>query len=177
MNIDTVEEVKNKSFKITIAWILIVVALILIFTYFIKLHQIKNKEKTSVNYLIKNNYILNEVKNIQELKQVLTESPSTLIIYLSYHNSNKIYNIEKKIAKAFNEYDILDNTYIYDITTLKNKVNNYKEVLDDTLDINVTTLPVIVIYEDGQIKSYKTVKNYEDVINIFEKNNIEKNSH
>ncbi len=155
-------------------YFIVIAAIALISIYFIRYHTIKVKEKTNTSYLIKNNYIENQINNIQELKQVLNEKPSKLILYLTYHSSKKMYKIEKNISKAFNDYDIKDITYIYDFTTIKEKVINYKEILDDTLDINVTDFPVVIVYEDGQISSYKVVKKYNDLKNIFIKYNIEK---
>ena len=155
-------------------YFLIIIAIAFICVYFIRYNTVKSKEKTSISYLVKNNYIDNQIQGIQELRQVLNEKPNKLILYLSYHNSKKIYNTEKKIAKAFSDYDTRDITYIYDFTTMKEKVTNYKEILDDTLDISVTSFPVIIVYEDGQISSYKVVKDYDDLKNIFEKYNLEK---
>ena len=175
-NNDSLYDTKVVTIKDYLFYFLIIVAISFICIYFVRYNTIKLKEKTSVSYLVKNNYIENQVKGIQELKQVLNEKPSRLILYLSYHNSNKMYNTEKDIAKAFNDYDTKDITYIYDFTTLKEKVTNYKEILDDTLDINVTAFPVIIVYEDGQISSYKVVKKYNDLKNIFEKYKLEKNS-
>lgn len=155
-------------------YFLIITAIAFICVYFVRYHTVKIKEKTSVSYLVKNNYIDNQIQGIQELKQVLNEKPNKLILYLSYHNSKNIYNIEKNIAKAFTDYDTKDITYIYDFTTMKEKVTNYKEILDDTLDISVTSFPVIIIYEDGQISSYKVIKKYNDLKIMFEKYKIEK---
>lgn len=155
-------------------YFLIITAIALISIYFVRYHTMKVNEKTNESYLIKNKYIENQIQSIQELKQVLSEKPSRLILCLSYHNSNKMYKIEKGISKAFNDYDTKDITYIYDFTPLKEKVTNYKEILDDTLDISVTDFPVIIVYEDGQISSYKVVKKYSDLKKIFIKYNIEK---
>lgn len=155
-------------------YLLIVAAIVLISIYFIRYHFIKAKEKTRESYLIKDKYIENQIQSIQELKQVLNEKPSKLVLYLCYHNSDKMYKIEKNIAKAFNDYDTKDITYIYDFTPMKEKVTNYKEILDDTLDITVTDFPVIIVYEDGQISSYKVVKKYSDLKKVFVKYNIEK---
>ena len=155
-------------------YILITVATLLMLFYIIRYFQMKSKTKTEENYLIQNNIINNKVTSILELKQVLSESPNKLVLYLSYHNSKKMYDFEKKIAEVLKEYDTTDVMYIYDITTLKEKVDNYKEVLDDTLDINVSSFPVIIIYEDGQISSYKIIKNVNDIKKLFKKYNIEK---
>lgn len=155
-------------------YFLITLAILLIAVYFIRWQQIKTKEKTSTDYLVRNNYVLNQVNSIQELKQVIAESPSRLILILSYHNSRRIYNIEKEISSTISKYDIIDSLYIYDFTKLKDKVTNYKEILDDTLDIDASNYPVIIIYEDGQITSYKSINNKKDVQMLFDKYNIEK---
>lgn len=171
---DTVYDTKPITVRDYLFYFLIIVAIVFISIYLIRYHTIKAKDKVSTSYLVRNKFVENQVQSIQELKQVLNEKPTKLILYLTYHNSKKMYNTEKNMAKAFSEYDIKDIAYIYDFTVMKEKVTNYKEILDDTLDINVTSFPVLIIYEDGQISSYKVVKEYNDVKKIFEKYNIEK---
>ena len=49
-------------------------------------------------------------------------------------------------------------------------------MINEFLDINVNGFPVIIYYEDGQIISYKKIKNSKDFESVIKKINIEKNS-
>lgn len=174
MNNEENKNLREVPFKNYLLLILIFIAIVLIALYLFKLYKVKNEERLSESYLVKNNLVSNKINNIQELKEVLNESPSKLVLYITYHNSNNIYKIEKELGNIFKDYDISDIFYIFDITTIKDKVKNYSDVIDETLDINVSGFPVIVYYEDGQIVSYKKINSNKDVNTFFEKNNIEK---
>lgn len=165
---------KNIELRKNIIIILITIALLLIFVYLINYIIFKNKERLSESYLVRNNTVINQINNVSELKQVLKESPNKLILYVTYHNSNKIYKIEKKISDEINKYDVQDIMYIFDFTSIKEKVDNYALLINDALDINVTKFPVVVYYENGQIASYKVINNKDDITNLFNKYNIEK---
>jgi len=167
---------KEVPFKNYLLLILMIVAVVLITLYIFKFYKVKNEERLSESYLVKENLVSNKINNIQELKEVLNESPSKLVLYITYHNSSKIYKIEKELKDIFNQYNLTDIFYIFDITSIKDKVNDYADIIDETLDINVVDFPAIVYYEDGQIVSYKKINNVKDVKTFFEKNNIEKNS-
>ena len=172
------EKIKEKnavSIKDYALILLMLIAAILISIYVYNYYQYKKDNHNKESYLSEHNLVTNRVNSLSELKQVLNESPSRLILYITYH-SKKTYDIEKKLEKELAKYDVQDNLYIFDITKMKEKSDKYGDVINDSLDINVTGFPVIVYYEDGQIVSYKKIKNYKDIINIFKKYNFEKYS-
>jgi len=168
---------KNKnesiSLKDYVLILLMLIAAVFIVIYVYKYYQYKKDNHTKTSYLIEHNLVTNSVNNLSELKQVLSESPSKLVLYISYH-SKKTYDIEKKLEKELIKYNIQDNFYIFDITNMKEKSHKYADVINDSLDINVTDFPVIVYYEDGQIVSYKRIKNYKEIINVLKKYGFDK---
>lgn len=144
-------------------------AVILITLYLFKWYQVKKNEKVSQSYLIEKKLINNQTSSIQELKNVLTENSSRLLLYVSYRNSNRIYNIEKKYDYIFKKYNISDIFYLFDITDIKENNKNYNNIINNYLDINVNNYPVIIYYEDGQINSYKKIKSSKDLEKFIDK--------
>jgi len=169
-------EIKNVPFKNYVILILIFIAIILMTLYLFKWYQIKKAEQTSDCYILEKNLTQNEIKSMKEFKQVLSESPSKFILYITYHNSSYIYNIEKRFDKLFKDYNLSNSFYVFDITDFKTSNKKYNKILNEELDINVNGYPVVVFYEDGQIVSYKKIKSYKDIERILEKYDFEKNS-
>ena len=164
-------------FKNDILMLLMFIAVVLIALYLFKWYQVKSDEKVSKSYLIKNNLVTNSVTTFEELDDVLTENSSRLILYISYRNSHKIYNIEKKYKDLFQDYNLQEIFTLFDITNIKEDNKNYNKLINDFLDINVTGYPVVIYFENGQISSYKKINSYKDLERIIKKYNIEKNSH
>ena len=164
-------------FKNYILMLLMFIAVVLIALYLFKWYQVKSDEKVSKSYLIKNNLVTNSVTTFEELDDVLTENSSRLILYISYRNSHRIYNIEKKYKDLFQDYNLQEIFTLFDITNIKEDNKNYNKLINDFLDINVTGYPVVIYFENGQISSYKKINSYKDLERIIKKYNIEKNSH
>ena len=154
---------------------IIAVAIILITLYIFKWYQIKKDEKVSQSYLIEQNLITNQTNNIDELKEVLNDN-SRLLLYISYTNSYKIYNLEKDYDKIFKEYNLNEIFYLFDITDIKNNSRDYKNLINNYLDINVDSYPVIIYYENGEINSYKKISSSKDLEKFIKKLDIDKNS-
>ena len=172
-------EEENKRYipiKNYILTILMFVAAILITLYLFKWYQVKQDEKISQSYLVENNLITSQLSSFDELKDVLTENSSRLLLYISYTNSNKIYNIEKNYKSIFKKYNLNDIFYLFDITDIKANNKKYNNIINNYLDINVNGYPVIIYYEDGQINSYKRIKSSKDLEKFIKKINIVKNS-
>ena len=155
--------------------ILIATAIILMTLYIFKWYQIKKYEKVSQSYLIEKNLITNQTNNFDELKEVLNDN-QRLLLYISYTNSYKIYNLEKSFDKIFKEYNLNEIFYLFNITNIKKDNSNYKDLINNYLDINVDNYPVIIYYENGEINSYKTINSSKDLEKFIKKIDIEKNS-
>lgn len=169
------ESVRYIPIKNYILLILMFIAVTLITLYLFKWYQVKKDERISQSYLIENNLVTNETSSIEELKNVLADN-SRLILYISYRNSNKIYNLEKEYKDIFKKYNLNNMFYLFDITDIKNSNKNYKNLINNYLDIDVNGYPVIIYYEDNQITSYKKINSSKDLEKFLKKINIEKNS-
>ena len=149
--------------------VLMFIAVILITLYLFKWYQVKKDEKISQSYLVEKKLINNQTSSIDELKNVLTENSSRLLLYISYRNSSKIYNIEKNYTDIFKKYNISDIFYLFDITDIRKDNKNYNNLINNYLDINVNGYPVIIYYQDGQISSYKKINSSKELDKFIKK--------
>ena len=170
------KNLRKIPFKNYVLTALIFVAVIFITLYLFKWYQVKNEEKISTSYLVENNLTTSVIKSFEELQDGLAENSSRLILYISYRNDKGIYNIEKNYKKYFKKYNIQEIFTLFDITDIKEDNKNYTKQINDILDINVNGYPVVIYYEDGQISSYKKIKNSKDFESVIKKANVEKNS-
>ena len=99
------------------------------------------------------------MENKEEIKKLLIELKDDI---------SKIVELQK--------YNIQEIFTLFDITDIKESNKNYTKQINDILDINVNGYPVIIYYEDGQISSYKRIKNSKDFESVIKKTNVEKNS-
>lgn len=162
-------ETRYIPIKNYVLMVLMCIAVILITLYLFKWNQVKKEEKISQSYLVENKLVNNQTSSIDELKNVLTENSSRLLLYISYRNSSKIYNIEKNYTDIFKNYNISDIFYLFDITDIKENNKNYNNLINNYLDINVNGYPVIIYYEDGQISSYKKIDSAKDLEKFIKK--------
>lgn len=170
------KNLRKIPFKNYVLTALMFVAVIFITLYLFKWYQVKNEEKISTSYLVENNLTTSVIKSFEELQDVLAENSSRLILYISYRNDKHIYSIEKNYKKYFKKYNIQEIFTLFDITDIKENNKDYDKKINDILDINVNGYPVVIYYEDGQISSYKKIKNSKDFESIIKKTNVEKNS-
>ena len=161
--------IRKIPFKNYILTVLMFIGVVFITLYIFRWYQVKTDEKISKSYLVEKNLITSEIKTFEELSDVLAENSSRMILYISYHNSKKIYNIEKNYKEYFDKYNIQEIFTLFDITDIKKNNKNYNEELNKVLDINVTGFPVIIYYENGQISLYKKITKASDFEEVVKK--------
>lgn len=108
---------------------------------------IKNKK-------INNGYINKYVSELQydELNNYLVEPASNTYIYLTYTGDKNVYNLETKLKKLINNYELQSN-FIYVNLTEEMKKDNFIEKLNKNVNAEgqITKLPVILYYKDGTL--------------------------
>jgi len=147
--------VKNNesSMKDLIIILLSIVVVILLALYFYKWYQVKQDEKYMESYLINTNTINLEMTEIEEIKTVLSETPSYYFVYIGYTKDKDIYDFEKELKPLITDYDIQNNFYYLNITNIR-KHDNYKESIAKELGIDknkINDLPVILYFKDGKL--------------------------
>ncbi len=168
--------VKNEksSMKNIIIIILFILSAVLLTLYFYKWYQVKQDGKYIESYLISSNTISLEMTEIEEIKTVLSETPSYYFVYIGYAKDKKVYDFEKELKPLITDYDIQNNFYYLNITDIKEKEKNYKESIAKELDINknkIEDIPVILFFKDGKLVQ-DGVTNAEDFEQLLNDNDI-----
>lgn len=127
--------------------------------YIASWYNVKKEEKLINSYLITTNTLSLEVKNLDEVVQVLKESPSEYFVYISYTNDESVYKLEKKLKSVIDNYNLKDEFYYINITNEKDSDNLYGKLnnIFNTKDIEM--IPTILYYKDNELKSIITDKN------------------
>ena len=122
--------------------------------------------ESKLNKPILNKYM--EVINYNELDDYLVES-SKAIIYISKLEDSNIREFEKKFKNLFKN-DLIDRKILYlDITREENVLNEITNKYSDGV-VNDKSIPIILVVENGNIKSYFEIKenNYDiDLVKEF----------
>lgn len=150
--------------------VLIIVFIILLGIYLFKWDQVKEDEKYLQSYLISSRTINLEMNDLNEIEDVLKEAPNNYLIYISYTESEKIYNFEKELKPVIDEYNLANNFYLLNITKIKKEEKNYQSLIAEKLNINeqeLQELPVILIFNEDKelVSTIHTVNELKELLN------------
>ena len=132
--------------------LIILVGAILLTFYIFKWYDVKKEERLMNSYLITSKTVGSSINDINSLKQIMQESPSSYFIYLGYTNDEYNYNLEKSLKRVIDKYKLNDIFYYVDVTDLKEKNENYINEIKDVLNIKeLENIPAIIYVVDGKI--------------------------
>ena len=159
----------------------VAIAVIALCWYAISWHKVIQENKMSTSYLIKSKVISNEIQSLDELTDVFSEAPSTYYLYISYTGDEEIYKMEKELTALINEYNIGEQFYFLNVTSIK-KDNDYIDKINNALELTsrkVKSVPTIIYYDDGKIVDMITMEgnnimNIGDFQKLLDVNRIEK---
>lgn len=161
----------------------IVVVVILLTWYGFSWYKVYEDNMVSQSYLVKNNIISMEIKDLNEAKDVFQEVPNSYFVFVSYTGDEDIYNMEKSIRDLVKEYKLNDSMYYLNVTEIK-KQDNYLDEINKALslkDNKITEIPTIVYFKDGEVPKSGIIKPIDGklmTVNDFQKfldvNNISK---
>ena len=162
---------KNKSnkyfpYKNYIYGLLIFIAIILLAWYVISWYNVKQTEKLMNSYLITSNTVTSEIKDLNEIIQVLKESPSEYFVYISYNNDEDVYRLEKNLKKIIDNYGLKDAFYYINITDYKENKDVYTKLNDSFNTTRINNAPCILFFKDNELK--EVIINKTGVFNINE---------
>lgn len=146
---------KNIIIIITIFICLIIMG---IFIYNIQ----KNKETNELtkSYLLESGAVSLEIKNLDEVNQILTEAPTEYFILITYLNDEKNNELETGLKPIIDKYKLNDSFYYLNIDNIKDE-DNYLTRLNNTFNTDkIKKVPIILYYRDGKIVD--TVSRYDD---------------
>ena len=137
----------NKIFII----VFIVGIIILLGIYIYKSFGAKNKDDMNNSYLLTSNTINLELKDLNEVSQVMTEAPQQYFVLISYTGDENAYNLEKDLKKVIDKYKLNDAFYYYDAKELKQS-GAYLDLLNKTFKTNkIKKIPTILYVKDGKV--------------------------
>lgn len=169
---------KIKKLQKNYLYIYAIILIFLITWYILSWINVKKDEQLMTSYLLTTNTINYEINDIDEISQILTESPETYFAYISYTNDEEIYKLEKNLKTIIDDYAIKDEFYYINISNyLKNK--DVYTILNETFKTDqINNCPCFIYIKDRQIKNIINSKDklfdYKDVEKILASQSFEK---
>lgn len=147
---------KNETFipvKNYILAAVIVVVIIGLTWYAFAWYNVVQENKVSTSYLVQEKIISKEITDLNEVNNIFAEAPDSYFIYISYTGDEQIYNMEKSIKSIIKSYNLSDNMYYLNVTSIKDE-KGYMDKINKTLgltDRKVVKVPTILYFEDGKL--------------------------
>lgn len=166
---------RNQSAKKYFVGLCIILAIIFLALYFNKWNTVKEQEKYYNSYLISTNTISLEMNDINEIDNVLSETPNYYFLYISYTNSKDVYELETDLKPLIDEYQLQNNFYYLNVTNIKKENNNYKKDIADALEIDdniISKVPIILYFKDGKLASTKGIYTAQEFKDLLETQDI-----
>lgn len=144
----------NKYFPVKnyIYGLLIFLAIILLAWYAISWYKVKQTEKLMTSYLVASNTITYEIKDLNEIVQVLKESPSEYFVYISYTNDEEVYKLEKKLKKEIDNYGLKDEFYYINITEYLDDEEIYTKLNNAFNTTQIKNVPCLLYFKNNQLE-------------------------
>ncbi len=161
----------------------VVIGILLLAWYCFAWYKVYEEDKVATSYLIKNNIISNEIKDLNEIVDVFSEAPDEYFVYISYDGDEEIFAMEKDLAKVIKKYNIIDQFYYLNITSIKDN-KDYVDEVNRALglrDEKIIRVPTIIYYKDGEVVKDGVLSRNDnkmitaaDFQKMLDANNIEK---
>ncbi|MGN1378854.1 MAG: DUF6568 family protein [Bacilli bacterium] len=161
------------SLKRIIYLVLIIIIIILLIWYAYSWYQVKNAEKYYNSYLLNTNTISLEIKDLDEVVQVLKESPNEYFVLISYTGNEETYNLEKKLKGLIDNYNLKDELYYINITSIKNDDDLYVKVNNTFNTKLINNVPAILYFKNNELVNVINYENTSKVYNEFKNTLIE----
>lgn len=160
--------------------LIIIIVIGLLCWYFATWKKVRELEKYLNSYLITTNTVALEIKDSEELNQVMQELPSNYFIYISYTGDADVFGLEKRLKTVIDNYGLQDSFYFVNVTDSledENLLNNLNDSLNTT---KIDAIPCILYYNNGEltdvVSKKKGVFNIKDFTNLLNKYEYEKRS-
>lgn len=152
--------------------IIVAIAIILAFLFYIKIYQDKMIAKYENSYLVTSGAVNLSFSKLNEVEQVFSEAPEEYFIFVTYTKDEHEYKLEQKLKTIIDNYGLKDIFYIIDITKEKDD-DDLDEKLNDKLNLTkdkINSVPIIIYFEKD---SYKII-DPNKLQSFLEKNEFEK---
>ena len=84
----------------------IVLALILVIFYGYRVNKLKETDTLSKSYLLDSGTVSLEIKNLDEVNQILAESPTEYFVLISYTGNKDTYKLENGLKRILDKYKL-----------------------------------------------------------------------
>ena len=160
-----VEVAKQKVSRKRIVIILVIIlAFILLGLYIYRWQQVKDEERLSTSYLLASGTVSLEIKNLDEVSQILSESPTEYFVLITYTGNEDAYDLETGIKPIIDDYKLSDSFYYLNIESIMDS-DNYLTRLNNAFNTDeISTVPIILYFKDGELIDTVT-RDDDNVIN------------
>ena len=134
-----------------IAGIVVLVGVLVIY-YFSRVNSAQRAERIGESYLLSTQTLSLEIKNLEEIDQILTETPNDYFILISYTRNQATYDLEKGLKSIIDDYNLSDHFYYLDATKIREE-DNYLATINNAFDTDmIKDLPIILYYHNGKLE-------------------------
>ena len=158
--------------------LLIILAIAFLIWYIISWYNIKKTEKLMTSYLVSSSTVTYEIKDLNEIVQVLKESPSEYFVYISHTNDEEVYKLEKKLKKIIDNYSLKDEFYYINTSDYQTDENLYTKLNDTFNTTQIKNTPCILYFKNNQLEeiiyNQNTIFDAEKFTKLLEKYEYEK---
>lgn len=154
--------IKNGSSKNIFIILGIILLLVFAVAYVYKVDKNKKLETYHTSYLVSTGTVNLEIKNIEEVNQVLAESPTEYFVLITYTDNEDTYKLETGLKTIIDKYKLSDSFYYFNAKDMINE-DNYITRLNNAFNTDkIEKVPIILYYKDGII--IDTVKRHDSNI-------------
>lgn len=142
----------------------IVLALILVIFYGYRVNKLKETDTLSKSYLLDSGTVSLEIKNLDEVNQILAESPTEYFVLISYTGNKDTYKLENGLKIILDKYKLNDSFYYLNVKNIMDE-DNYLNRLNNAFNTDkIKKVPTILYYKNGKIVDVVT-RNDNNIIN------------
>lgn len=163
------KEVKNVTQTITPKTIYIIIgvvlAVILIVVYIYRVNQVRKEEQINNSYLLTTDTVSLEIKNLDEVSQILAEAPQGgYFVLITYTGDAETYALEQSIKDIIDDYKLNDVFYYLNVKDIM-KQDNYLTRINSAFNTDkINKIPTILYYQDGELE-YVVEREDNNIIN------------
>ncbi len=125
--------------------------IVLVVFYIMRVYDAQRATKMSESYLLSNQTLSLEIKNLEEVDSILKEAPNEYFVLISYTKSQDTYNLEKGLKPIIDDNNLADRFYYLDVSSIKDE-DNYIERINNAFDTDkIEKVPTILYYRDNTL--------------------------
>ena len=143
------KEVKNATQTITPKTIYIIIgvvlAVILIVVYIYRVNQVRRDEQITNSYLLTTDTVSLEIKNLDEVSQILAEAPqSGYFVLITYTGDAETYALEESIKGIIDDYKLNDVFYYLNVLDIMEQDNYITRINNAFNTDEIDKIPTIL---------------------------------